>query len=79
MTFIPYGRQCIESDDIDAVTAVLRSDYLTTGPAINAFETELCRAVDAAHAVVCSSGTAALHLAMLALDFAPGEQDHDAE
>lgn len=73
MTFIPYGRQCIDEDDIEAVAAVLRSDYLTTGPAINGFETELCRRVGASHAVVCSSGTAALHLAMLALDFEAGD------
>jgi UDP-4-amino-4,6-dideoxy-N-acetyl-beta-L-altrosamine transaminase len=73
MTFIPYGRQCIEDDDVEAVTAVLRSEYLTTGPAINAFEEELCRHVGAAHAAVCSSGTAALHLAVLALDLSPGD------
>ena len=73
MAFIPYGRQFIEDDDIAAVVAVLRSDYLTTGPAINSFEEELCHRVAASHAVACSSGTAALHLAMLGLDFEPGD------
>jgi UDP-4-amino-4,6-dideoxy-N-acetyl-beta-L-altrosamine transaminase len=73
MTPIPYGRQCIGEDDIAAVAAVLRGDYLTTGPAIENFEQELRRRVGAEHAVVCSSGTAALHLAMLALDFEPGD------
>jgi UDP-4-amino-4,6-dideoxy-N-acetyl-beta-L-altrosamine transaminase len=73
MTLIPYGRQCIEDDDVEAVVAALRGDYLTTGPAVSGFEDDLCRIVDARHAVVCSSGTAALHLAMLALDFVPGD------
>ena len=73
MTFIPYSRQCIDEDDVQAVAAVLRSDFLTTGPTIQAFETELCRRVGAEHSIVCSSGTAALHLATLALDFQPGE------
>jgi UDP-4-amino-4,6-dideoxy-N-acetyl-beta-L-altrosamine transaminase len=73
MTFIPYGRQCIGDDDIEAVTAVLRGDFLTTGPVVDEFEAELRNRVAASQAVVCSSGTAALHLAMLALDFAPGD------
>jgi UDP-4-amino-4,6-dideoxy-N-acetyl-beta-L-altrosamine transaminase len=71
--FIPYGRQCIEDDDVQAVTAALKSDFLTTGPMIEAFETALAQRVNARHAVVCSSGTAALHIAMLALDLKPGE------
>lgn len=73
MTLIPYGRQYIGEDDIAAVVAVLRGDYLTTGPAVESFEAELRSRVGAEHAVVCSSGTAALHLAMLALDFEPGD------
>ena len=71
MDFVPYGRHCIEGDDVEAVARVLRGDFLTTGPAIAAFERELCRHVAAPHAVVCSSGTAALHLALLAIDFKP--------
>lgn len=73
MDFLPYGRHCIEDDDVEAVARVLRSDYLTTGPAIAAFERELCRHTAATHAVACSSGTAALHLALLAIDFKPGD------
>jgi UDP-4-amino-4,6-dideoxy-N-acetyl-beta-L-altrosamine transaminase len=73
MTFIPYGCQSIDDDDIQAVVSVLRGSYLTTGPAIDAFEDELCQVVGADYAVACSSGTAALHLAALALDFAPGD------
>lgn len=71
--FLPYGRHCIEDDDVEAVAHVLRSDYLTTGPAVAAFERALCRHVGAPHAVACSSGTAALHLALLAIDFKPGD------
>ena len=47
MTLIPYGRQCIEDDDVEAVVAALRGDYLTTGPAVSGFEDDLCRIVDA--------------------------------
>ena len=71
--FLPYGRQCIEDDDIAAVTAVLKSDYLTTGPAVDDFERAFAVKAGAAHAVSCSSGTAALHLAAAALDLGPGD------
>jgi len=72
-TFLAYGRQTIEDDDIEAVAAALRSDFLTTGPRVDAFEAAFAEAVGARHAVACSNGTAALHLAMLALDVRPGE------
>ncbi|MGE0734855.1 MAG: UDP-4-amino-4,6-dideoxy-N-acetyl-beta-L-altrosamine transaminase [Alphaproteobacteria bacterium] len=71
--FLPYGRQTIEDDDIAAVAAVLRGDWLTTGPAVEAFERALAQRTGARHAVVCNSGTAALHLAMAALDIGPGD------
>lgn len=71
--FIPYGRQCIGDDDVEAVATALRGDYLTTGPAVDAFEKALSERVQADHAVVCSSGTAALHLSALALGIAPGD------
>jgi UDP-4-amino-4,6-dideoxy-N-acetyl-beta-L-altrosamine transaminase len=71
--FLPYGRQTIEDDDIAAVAEALRADFLTTGPRVEAFEAAFAEAVGARHAVSCSSGTAALHLAMLALDLKPGE------
>lgn len=73
-SFLPYGRQLIEEDDIAAVAEVLRSDWLTTGPAVAAFEESLCRATGVRHAIACANGTAALHLAALALDLAPGER-----
>jgi UDP-4-amino-4,6-dideoxy-N-acetyl-beta-L-altrosamine transaminase len=71
--FLPYGRQTIEDDDVDAVVEALRADYLTTGPRVEAFERAFAETVGAGHAVACSSGTAALHLAMLALDLQPSE------
>jgi len=71
--FIPYGRQTIDDDDIAAVTAVLRSDFLTGGPTVDAFEAALCEKTGGAFAVSCSSGTAALHLAAMALDLGPGD------
>ena len=70
---LPYGRQTIEDDDIAAVVAALRADFLTTGPTVEAFERAFCETVGARHAVVCANGTAALHLAMLALKVRPGE------
>lgn len=73
LSFLPYGRQSIDEDDIAAVAAVLRGDWLTQGPAVEAFERTLAERTGAAHAVACANGTAALHLAFLALDLAPGE------
>lgn len=70
---LPYGRHSIDEHDIAAVIRVLRGEWLTTGPAADAFEMALARLVDAPHAVVCSSGTAALHLAVLALGIGPGD------
>jgi UDP-4-amino-4,6-dideoxy-N-acetyl-beta-L-altrosamine transaminase len=70
---LPYGRQCIDEADIAAVASVLRSDFLTTGPAVAAFETRLAEVLDVPHAVACANGTAALHLACLALGL--GESD----
>ena len=61
---IPYGRQTIEEDDIAAVVAVLRSDLLTQGPAVEEFEARLCEITGAQYAVAVSSGTAALHAAL---------------
>ena len=72
-TFIPYARHVIEQDDIDAVTAVLTSDALTGGPAVAAFEQSLCEKLGAPHAVVCANGTAALHLATMALGIGAGD------
>ena len=73
MSLLPYGRQTIEDDDIAAVVAALKADFLTTGPTVEAFETAFAEKVGARHAVACANGTAALHLAMLALEVQPGE------
>ena len=73
-TFLPYGRQTIEDDDIAAVTEALRGDYLTTGPLVDRFETAFADKTGARFAVVCSSGTAAQHLTALALDLPAGSQ-----
>ncbi|MFH0920138.1 MAG: UDP-4-amino-4,6-dideoxy-N-acetyl-beta-L-altrosamine transaminase [Fibrobacterota bacterium] len=70
---IPYSRQQISDSDIQAVSDVLRSDYLTTGPTVERFEAELCRLTGARHAVTCSNGTTALHLACLALGVTQGD------
>lgn len=72
-SFIPYGRHCIDEEDIAKVIEVLRGGWLTTGPEIEAFEKALAERVGAQHAIACSSGTAALHLATLALSLGPGD------
>lgn len=68
-----YGRHAIDEDDIEAVATVLRGDWLTTGPTVRRFETALAERAGAAHAVSCANGTAALHLACLALDLKAGD------
>jgi UDP-4-amino-4,6-dideoxy-N-acetyl-beta-L-altrosamine transaminase len=68
-----YGRQLIDEADIASVVEVLTSEWLTTGPMVDAFEAALSKVVGADHAVVCNSGTAALHLAMKANDMTPGD------
>lgn len=69
--FLPYGRQVVDEDDIRAVAEVLRGDWLTTGPTVEAFEKRFAETVDARHAVACANGTAGLHLAAMAcrIDF----------
>ncbi|MCW8445051.1 UDP-4-amino-4,6-dideoxy-N-acetyl-beta-L-altrosamine transaminase [Fluoribacter gormanii] len=70
---IPYGRQNITQDDIDAVVEVLKSDYLTQGPAVSIFEKEISNYCGAEYAIALNSATSALHLACLALDLRPGD------
>lgn len=70
---IPYGKQSISEADIQAVVSVLRSDWLTQGPAVPAFEKAVAEYCGAEHAVAANSGTSALHLACLALDVGPGD------
>jgi len=73
-TYLPYGAHQIDDDDIAAVSDVLRSNFLTTGPYIERFESALAEKLGAKFAVVCSSGTAALHLAAVAIGIQPGEK-----
>ena len=71
---IPYGRQLIEDDDIAAVVATLRGDWLTQGPHVAEFEAALAAACGAPYAVAFSSGTAALHAACHAAGLGPGDE-----
>ena len=73
MTMIPYGRQDVTQDDIDSVTAVLRSDFLTQGAVTPRFEAVVAAYCGAVHAVAVNSATSALHIACLALDLKPGD------
>ena len=70
---IPYGRQDINQADIDAVVAVLRSDFLTQGPAVPAFENAVASYCGVQHAVAVNSATSALHIACLALGVGKGD------
>ena len=71
--FLPYGRQTVTADDIAAVEEVLRSPWLTQGPAVPAFEQALSKAMDVPHVVAVNSATSGLHLACLALGLGPGD------
>jgi len=71
---LPYARQSISRADIAAVTAVLRSDWLTQGPAIDQFERKVATHCGAKHAVAVANGTGGLHLACLALGLQPGDE-----
>lgn len=72
--FISYGRQWLDERDIQAVVEVLKSDFLTQGPKVKEFEAALCRYTGAKYCVAVANGTAALHLAALALEIAPGQE-----
>jgi len=73
-TMLPYAHQSIDDDDIAAVAAALRSDWLTTGPRVPAFEADLAAFTGARHAITFSSGTAALHGAATAAGLGPGDE-----
>ncbi|MDO4302479.1 MAG: UDP-4-amino-4,6-dideoxy-N-acetyl-beta-L-altrosamine transaminase [Bacillota bacterium] len=73
-TKIYYGHQYIDDADIKAVVDVMKSDYLTCGPKIRELEEKLCRVTGAKYAVVCSNGTAALHIAALAAGIKEGDE-----
>lgn len=72
--FIPYGKQWVDAADIAAVVAVLKSDFLTQGPAVERFEAKLRALTGAKYCVAVANGTAALHLAVAALDVRPGRK-----
>lgn len=74
MNPLPYGRQWISEADIQAVTDVLRSDWLTQGPAIERFERKVAEYCGAKHALAVSSATAALHIGALSLGLGPGDR-----
>ncbi len=74
MSFLPYSCQNITQEDIDAVVAVLRSEYLTQGPVVPAFESAFAERHAVAHAIATSNATAALHLGCLALGVGPGSR-----
>jgi dTDP-4-amino-4,6-dideoxygalactose transaminase len=71
---LPYGRQSIEEEDVAAVADVLRGDWLTTGPAVSAFERALCDYTGASSCVTVTSGTAALHTAYAAIGIGRGDE-----
>ncbi|WP_018702255.1 UDP-4-amino-4,6-dideoxy-N-acetyl-beta-L-altrosamine transaminase [Anaeromusa acidaminophila] len=73
MKSIPYGRQSISQEDIAAVVEVLQSDWLTTGPAVDAFEAAVSAYCGVCHAVAVNSATSALHIACMALGLQKGE------
>jgi len=72
--FLPYGQQWISADDVQAVAEVLRSDWLTTGPTVEAFEERFAACVDSWFCVAVSNGTAALHAAAFAAGIGPGDE-----
>ncbi len=71
---IPYGKQFIDDEDIEAVVEVLKSDWLTTGPKIEEFEKSFADYVEAKYAIAVSSGTAALHASMFAIGIGAGDE-----
>ncbi len=71
---LPYGRQSIDEDDIQAVVEILKSDWITTGPAVDAFEKAVAEFVGAKYSTAVSSGTAALHTAMYTVGIKPGDE-----
>lgn len=73
-TYLPYGQQWIEDDDIEEVVKVLKSDYLTTGPKIKEFEEKFGKYVGGKYAVAISNGTAALHGASFAAGIKEGDE-----
>ena len=67
-SYLPYGRQSIDDDDISEVVRVLKSNWLTSGPVTKQFEESLAKRLNVDHVISCSSGTAALHMAVSVLE-----------
>ena len=74
MNKIPYGRQNIDHDDIDAVVSTLQSDYLTQGPKVREFESKFAEYVGSKHAIAVNNATSGLHLSILALNLKKGDR-----
>ena len=74
MKKIPYGRQSIDKNDIDAVVSTLQSDYLTQGPKVREFESKFAEYVGANYAVAVNNATSGLHLSVLALNLSKGDR-----
>ena len=74
MKKIPYGRQSLDQNDIDAVVSVLKSDYLTQGPKVSEFEEKFAAYVEANYALAVNNATAGLHLSVLALNLNKGDR-----
>ena len=74
MKKIPYGRQSIDQNDIDAVVSTLQSDYLTQGPKVREFESKFAEYVGANYAVAVNNATSGLHLSVLALNLSKGDR-----
>lgn len=74
MSFLPYGRQVVDDEDVAAVVRVLRGDFLTTGPMVKRFEEELCAITGASYCVAVCNGTAALHAAYFAAGVGPADE-----
>ena len=74
MVLLPYARHEIDDADIAAVVAVLKGDWLTTGPLVGRFEEAFAAFVGSSRAVACANGTAALHLCMRAAGIGPGDE-----
>jgi UDP-4-amino-4,6-dideoxy-N-acetyl-beta-L-altrosamine transaminase len=72
-SWLPYGQHKLDEEDVAAVKSSLRAEYLTCGPRVKEFELAFAEAAGAKNAVACNSGTAALHLAAMALDLGPGD------
>ncbi len=72
--FLPLSRPAIGAEEIRQVTACLQSGWITTGPLCQQFEEQFCRLTGAGHAVAVTSGTAGMHLALLALGIGPGDE-----